>query len=479
MENNVETKQQQQEKVAVAMPYKDFVSLIPAKICALLSEGTVGKLFPSAKDLQADDVEKAKANLSKPLKVTNTKADVDMSYSYLKRLEVFKDMLANSSDFNELRKKTLEHKEKVAQVFNENMSNIFETQHNLEKTYRQIDNFFYESRLNPSDEKVYGVEFINAHPDKDFDMLVNSDEKFIKHFPTRENFDMRLLTGLICMPDWPGSEAKLVKYGEIAQHMVAHLFVGFPDMEMQEAHELFGPGGDLADLKSSDDVKQHISVVANPLRIRMKNNFENEVGDMYINPASILTGKIYKGDIKEGIHIAQANKPHKVNLPTPDGSKLEMKWNIKGGEEMKFNKALIPLGAYEGIVFWGVDTLYLASGQGDEGMDQYTVKRCDEYIKKVVLHFLNGQTFVPNDVKSRDNIRAAISRFLMENTGSGDKMLEIGKVDAVETVKRPDGTLDNQAIDIRLSVKYKNAVRKLNLYVVNDQNAGWKEGSKE
>lgn len=478
MENNTETLQQLKEKTAIAVPYKDFVNMVPAKIGALLSEGTVGKLFPAAKDIPADNSEKAKENLSKPLKVTNTKADVDMSYAYLKRLEVFKEMLENSSSFDDLRKKTLASKNKVAQVFNENMSNVFKAQRDLEKTYRQVDNFFYEARLNPSDEKVYGVEFINAHPDKHFDELVNSDDKFINYFPTRENFDMRLLTGLLCIPDWVG-EAKLVKYGEIAQHMSSHLFAGFPDMELSEAHELFGPGGDLQDLKSSDAVKQHISVVANPLRIRLKNSFENDLGDFYINPASILTGKVYKGDVKEGIHIAQANKPHKVSLPTPDGSKLETKWNIKGGEEMKFNKALIPLGAYEGIVFWGVDTLYLASGQGDEGMDQYTVKRCDEYIKKVVIHFLNGQTFVPNDVKSRDNIRAAISRFLMENTGPGDKMLEMGKVDAVETVKRPDGTLDNQAIDIRISVKYKNAVRKLNLYVINDQNAGWKEGSKE
>lgn len=475
MENNT-SKTEQNVKIGQALSTKEFESLIPAKVGALLSEGTVTKLFPAAKDLPAEDTEKAKQNLQKPLKVSNSKSDVDLSHAYLRRLEVLKDMLANSKDFNDLRKKTLEHKEKVAKVFNENMSNVFKAQKKLEKTYRQIDYFFYESRINPSDEKVYGIEFINANPDKDFDMLVNSDDKFIKHFPTRENFDMRLLTGLICMPDWPGSEAKLVKYGEIAQHMAAHLITGFPDMEMEEAHELFAPGGDLEDLKSSDIVKQHISVAANPLRVRRANQFEQDSGDLYISPASILSGKIYKGDIKEGIHIAQANKPHKVSLPTPDGSPLEMKWNIKGGEEMKFNKALIPLGAYEGIVFWGVDTLYLASGQGDEGMDQYTVKRCDEYIKKVVLHFLNGQTFVPNDIKSRDNIRAAINRFLMENTGPGDKMLELGKVDSVETVKRPDGTLDNQAIDIKINVKYKNAVRKLNLYVINDQDAGWKEG---
>jgi hypothetical protein len=479
MDNTTNTKTETATQSKVALNSKELEKLIPPKIGAFLSEGTVNKIFPAAKDLKEDDIPKTKSNLEKKLKITNSDSDVDLAYSYLRRLEVYKEMISKSEDLQTLKRKTLQRKDQVARVFNENMSKVFSEQRDLEKTYRQIDYFFYESRINPSDDKVYGVEFINANPDKDFDFLVNSDDKFISHFPTRENFDMRLLTGLICMPDWPGSEAKLVKYGEVAQHMGAHLFTGFPDMEMSDAHELFGPGGDMQDLKSSDTVKQHISVIANPLRIRKANKFEAENGDFFISPAPVLTGKIYKGDVQEGIHIAQANKAHKIELPTPDGSKLDMKWNIKGGEEMKFNKALIPVGAYEGLVFWGVDTLYLASGQGDEGMDQYTVKRCDEYIKKVVLHFLNGQTFVPNDIKSRDNIRAAINRFLMNNTGPGDKMLEMGKVDGVETVKRADGTLDNQAIDIKISVKYKNAVRKLNLYVINDQDAGWKEGEKD
>ncbi len=63
----------------------------------------------------------------------------------------------------------------------------------------------------------------------------------------------------------------------------------------------------------------------------------------------------------------------------------------------------------------------------------------------------------------------------MSNSGDATKMLEFGSVEAVETVKNPDGTLNNQAIDIRVKVKYKNAVRQLNLYLISDEN-GWKEG---
>lgn len=470
-----EEKTQVKQETKAAIPLKEIAKVIPPKTGALIAEGTMVKIFPGAKDIPDDNPSKAKEVLSRPLKITKSEADVNVAYAYIRRLELMKQMLAGAQDFNSLRKLAKERREKVAEVFRENMSNIFAKQRGLEKTYREIDTFFFEAALNPG-EKVDYISFVNAHPDKHFAALNDPDTGLASHLPNRENFDMKSLVGLICMPEWPGSEAKLIKYGEMAQHFAAHLFTGFPDMDLKEAHEMFDVGGDFAELKSQDRVKQHISVVANPLRMRRANQFEKNLGDFYINPTSILTGKLYKGDIKEGIHIAQANKPHAVNLPTPDGSPLEMKWDIRGAQQMKFNKALIPLSFYEGIVFWGVDTLYQASGQGDEGMDQYTVKRCDEYISKVVLHFLNGQTFVPNETASRDRINQAISKFLMNNTGGPSKMLEYGKVDAVDTVRNPDGTLNNQAIDIRVSVKYKNAVRQLNLYLVSDDQQGWKEG---
>lgn len=469
-----ETQLKQKAKTST-ISVKDLAVLLPPKTSALLAEGTVFKIFPSPKDIPDDNEARAIEVMNRPLKVTNTSEDVNIGYTYLKKLEVLKSMLEGTDDFNELRSRVKSQKEKVGETFRENMSNVFAQQRQLEKTYREIDTFFYESQLNPG-EKVDYVSFVNAHPDKHFDKITDADEGLAAQLPNRENFDMKNLSGLIVMPDWPGSEAKLVKYGEMAQHFAAHLFTGFPDVDLKEAIEMFDVGGEFAELKSTDRVKQHISITANPLRIRRANQFEKDKGDFYISPTSILSGKIYKGDIKEGIHIAQANKPHEVKLPTPDGSPLDMKWNIRGAQQMKFNKALIPLAYYEGIVFWGVDTLYQATGQGDEGMDQYTVKRCDEYISKVVLHFLNGQTFVPNEVTSRDRINAAISKFLMANTGGPSKMLEFGKVESVNTVKNPDGTLNNQAIDIKVNVKYKNAVRQLNLYLVSDDQQGWKEG---
>jgi hypothetical protein len=455
----------------------DLAILLPPKTGSLLPEGLALKILPAAKDFPADNPRMSEESVAKPLKITRSKADVNAGYVHLKRLQLMKEMLAGTADLNALRTRVKERKDLVAKVFQENMAAIFEVQRPLEKTYRELDTFFGEARLMQGEAVAY-VSIVNASADRNFNELMDPETGLASKMSNRENFDMKSLTGLIVVPDWAGSEAKLMKYAELAQQSMAHLFTGFPDVSLKEAQDMFEVGGDLAELKSTDPVKQHVSVVANPLRIRKANRFEKSLGDLYINPTGILAGKVYKGDIKEGLHIAQANKPHEVKIPTPDGSPLEMKWNVRGGQQMKFSKAVIPLAQYEGIVFWGVDTLYLAGGQGDEGMDQYTVKRCDEYIAKVVLHYLNGRTFVPNETESRDAIHSALQKFLMHNTGGGAKMLEYGKVDAVETVTNPDGTLNNQAIDIRISVKYKNAVRQLNLYLVSADSEHWKEGSK-
>jgi len=474
-EPKVKTEQKEAQKEAQKLSVKEMASLLQGRTGALLAEGTAVKLFPGAKDVPSDNDEKSKEVLQRKLKITRSKDDVNTAYTYLRKLQLIKEMLEGDGDIKSLRKKAMERRDLVADTFRQNMSTVFSKQRDLEKTFREIDTFFYEAAISPG-EKVDYVTFINASPNKHFQEITDPEEGIATHFADKNNFDLRMLTGLMVMPEWPGSEAKALKYAEIAQQFMAHLFVGFPDMELKEALEKFEVGEEFAELKSQDEVKQHMSVVGNPLRMRRKNQFEEELGDFYINPASILAGKIYKGDVTEGMHIAQANRPHKVAIPTPDDSPLEMKWNVRGAREMKFNKALIPLSYFEGIVFWGVDTLYAASGQGDEGMDQYTVKRCDEYIAKVVLHFLNSQIFVPNERKSRDKIRSSISTFLMDNTGEG-KMLEFGKVEAVDIAKNSDGTLNNQALDIRINVKYKNAVRHMNLFLLSDENDNWVDGN--
>ncbi len=466
------------QQTEVGLQPQDRQTLLPPKTGSFLPDGLALKIFPSIKDFPADNPQRALESVAKPLKITRSRADVTAGYAMLKRLELIKSMLEGAEDLAGLRQRVKERKEKVYETFRKNMTTIFVKQRGLEKTFRELETFYYEAGLAPGEEVSY-VKIVNADADRHFQELFDSEKGLPVLLPNKENFDMTNLEGMIVIPGWVGSEAKLLKYGELAELTMSHLFTGFPDVTLEEAHELFDVGGDFSELKSSDAVKQHISIAANQLRIRRNNAYEKDVGDLYISPTGILVGKIYKGDVKEGIHIAQANKAHAVKIPTPDGSQPETKWDIRGGQQMKFNKAVIPLAYNQGIVFWGVDTLYKAIGEGDEGLDQYTVKRCDKYIEKVVTHFLNSQVFVPNERKSRDLIRSQLSKFLMKNTGGPSKMLEFGKVEIVDVGQNPDGSANNQELDIVINVKYKNAVRKLNLYLISDDTENWKSAIRE
>jgi len=474
-ESKIET-QTKEGTTAAAVSTAELAVLLPPKTGPLLLDGLAVKVLPSAKDFPAGNAQMSSESAARPLKITKSKDDVTAGYVYLKRLQVLKDMLSGAADLNTLRQRVKERKELVSQVFQQNMAGMFTQQRPLEKTYRELDAFFYEARLNQGEDVAF-ISIVNASAERNFNELMDAQKGLAAKLPNREIFDMQALIGMFIIPEWVGSQPKRVKYGELAQQSMAHLFAGFPDLTLKEAQEKFAVGEEFAELKSADVVKQSISVAANPLRIRKKNRFEKE--DFYISPVGLLAGKIYKGDVTDGIHIARANVQFgKVALPTPDGSPLEMKWDIRGGQQMKFNKAIIPLAYNQGIVFWGVDTLFQAGDPAFAGMDQYTVKRCDEYIAKVVLHYLNSRTFVPQEIKSRDEMFSALSRFLMHNTGGDKMMLNEGKVIGVDITKNPDGTENQQAIDVKLYVKYKNAIRQLNLYLVSSEQHQWKEGGK-
>jgi hypothetical protein len=105
------------------------------------------------------------------------------------------------------------------------------------------------------------------------------------------------------------------------------------------------------------------------------------------------------------------------------------------------------------------------------------VKRCDEYIAKVVLDYLNTRVFAPNERENIDDIRTKLTDFLYHNTGGKGKMLNSHEV-RVEPVKNADESINQQAIDIFIKVNYKQALRDLNLYLVTDDSRHWKEGAK-
>jgi hypothetical protein len=140
--------QKLKETTKVALAQSELEKIMPPKTGALIAEGTMLKIFPGAKDIPADNEARSMEVIARPLKITRSDEDINVGYAYLRRLELMKQMLEGTDDYNALRKRAKERREKVGEVFRENMANMFDHQRNLEKTYREIDTFFYEAALN-------------------------------------------------------------------------------------------------------------------------------------------------------------------------------------------------------------------------------------------------------------------------------------------------------------------------------------------
>lgn len=442
--------------------------VLPAHKSSLLEEGEVLKVLPDGKELLNADEER----LAKPLLVTRSEKDPMLGKLHLHRLKLLRDMLKNAKDFETLRQRAKERKELLSKTFSENMANIFREQRPLEKTWREVDVFFKEAQRSPDDTNL-DVHFINATFKDNYSELMDPESGLPYWVPKRTKFDMDGMVGLIVVPEWLETEGRIVEVGKLAQEGMSHAFIGFDDCSLEEARKLFEEGEDLFNLKGMQREKQYVSMVGNHLRIRKTNRYEDDSDDgLYISPVMVKAGKVYKGDILEGIHIAQANDPHKIMLPTADNSELKTRWNMRQKDDLgPLNKKLIPVVFRRGLVFWGVETLWDARGNSDEMLwEQYTVKRCDEYISKVVLDFLQGVTFDVNDLQNRDGIRNNLQKFLSKNTGGTEKMLQKGLVTSVEAAGAGD------EVDVRVELKYKKAIRHLNLHFKYDEEEqDWKE----
>ncbi len=442
--------------------------LLPAHKTSLLEHGETRKVLPDFREAE---------KIEKRLPVTKSDEDPSNVDLQLHRLKLLRETLNAATDLKMLRERTKERRDLAAKVFAGNMQTIFREQRPMEKTYRELEAFYNEARLSPDDTNL-NVSIINASFKNNYNELMDAETGLPGHVPKRSRLDLEGMIGLIVVPEWLETEGRIVKLGEVAQEGMAHAFIGFKDCALEEAWQMFEPGEDLANLKSMDRPKQYVSLVGNHLRIRKNNRYENGADDgLYISPAMILAGKVYKGDIVEGIHVAQANDSHKVTCVTPDNSELKMRWPIMQKDDFRtLNRKLIPLSYRKGIVFWGVETLYDARGNSEEMQwEQYTVKRCDEYISKVILDFLQSSTFKPNELKLRDTIRDLLQKFLNKNVGGPEKMLQKGVVVKVEPVPGKEDELN-----IQLDLKYKLAIRHLNLHMRYDTGTGlWSEAQKE
>ena len=458
---NTAEKTKVQEKAKALEREKVLATLLPPYKSSLLEQGAILKVLPDGKDLLNAD----ENTLDKTVPITRDKEKDPMTVDlHLHRLTLLRDMLENAKDYKTLRDRAKERKELISKTFAENMALIYREQRPLEKTWCELAEFYNQARLSPDDTNL-DVYIINASFKNNYTELMDPETGLPHIIPTRASLDMDGMVGLIVIPEWLESEARIVEVAKIAQQGMAHVFIGFKDCSLPDAWKPFEEGEELYNLKSHDREKQHVSLVGNHFRVRKANRYEDSSDDgLYISPVLTQAGMIYKGDELEGIHVAQANK--KVTLATSDNSEPKLRWKIENRDRdfRTFNGKVIPLAYVKGIRFWGVDNLFDPSGNSEEiPFGQYTVKRCDEYISRVVLDFLQGAVFSPNDVHKLGEIRDKLQKFLDKNTGGPEMMLQKGLVVSVAPVPGAD-----DEVDVVIEVKYKTAIRFFKLHFKYD-----------
>ncbi len=460
-EKETRLKENTQEGVREKLSVEELDRIIPTNFSSFLEGGETIKMLFGPKGMNDPKNEGAR------LKVTHTENDVPAEKIYQRRLEIILGLVEKSKDAGELAEKVENKRELLRKTFKENMKNVFLKQRQLEQTYRELDIFYDNAK---DQDQVY---ICNASLDKHFDKLLDKTAGLLNEdegLPTEFHFDMKQLYGIIAAPGWIGGkanfESRIKQLGELAKDGMAHVFTDFIDIDREEAYEDFanGPYRDLKAGGEGNRYKQYISMTGDRIRVRKSNMYEgDETKDLYINPSIILSGIVANENTPDYVTIAEED--YKINIPTPDGSKPETKWKlISKKQTKKFDDALIPV-AVKGdiLMFYGAGNLYKEQGTEDKGMGQYAVKRCDEYISKSLLYFLNNMTFKPNDFKLRKDIRDSIGKFLINNVGD-DKMLQKGRVLKVDAVPG-----NQKELNVEIEVAYKQAVRTLNLILHQEE----------
>ncbi len=409
-------------------------------------------LIENTDDIQNAGNEGLSSFFNEPLAIETVNLDVTASDLHLTRLQTLRDILSgDEEDDKSFLDAVAKKRQALNKVFNKNLTEVMAKQRPVEKAWRELGMFYKMARYNPG--SPVDIEILNSSVKE----LIDNDVKFGQFYemvPKESELNMNDLIGLIVLPGAVQTDASLKKFGELAQKAKAHVFIDAPDGEFERVKKIF-KSGLLSQIKRSDVWRQHVSIIANPIRLRKKDpKFEADGDDLYISPASVLAAAIVKGDDTHSPAIAQAGDWKNLDFEDPN---IGLKWELTDREKIvDFKDSVIPLMYMDKnagrIVAFGVDTL-----SDDEFFKQYNVVRVREYIEKRLIQFLNREVFKPNDEEHRSRLKLEINRFLRANSGQGkNDLITDGICTDVVPKNNKDGSTSETEIDIVLDIYFRS-----------------------
>ncbi len=333
---------------------------------------------------------------------------------------------------------------KYRDLFGKNLNNLLEAIKEIEKEYRTLDAFF----KNTGSDKIRNLRLINV----DKSELNDSNSEFIKEIAeilknAYDRLSLKDSYSLMVMPGYVFEDNAIMRMWAKLAHDYKVMLVSDHADETS-----FDNLVDNTDKYRDSDVElQNIILAGNWLLGRKAEALAGEEDNLYIPPSGALAGMMYN----ESKNMAQgaAGKKHGT-LSEIKGVRLDL---LKTQIASLMDKQIIPMVFSEGRVMAFNDaTLF----NGDnKAMQAYPIVRIFDWIKKVMMNFLNDEALQNWDTfVSPDQLKEKIQAFLNTHKGYG-KLFQDYKIGE----PRQDPETKNITVDMEITPYFsaKNFLIKL------------------
>lgn len=339
-------------------------------------------------------------------------------------------------------------------LFSKNLTNLLDAIEEIEREYRTLDAFF----KNTGSDKIRNLRLINV----DKKELNDSNSEFIKEIAdilknAYDRLSLKDSYSLMVMPGYIFEDNTILRMWAKLAHDYKVMLVS--DHADETSFDNLVDNTDK--YRDSDGDLQNIILAGNWLLGRKAEELAGEEGNFYIPPSGALAGMMYN----ESKNMAQgaAGKKHGT-LSEVKGVRLDL---LKTQISALMDKHIIPMVFSEGRVMAFNDTT-LFNGD-NKAMQSYPIVRIFDWIKKVMMNFLNDEalqnwdTFVSPDV-----LKEKIQAFLNVHKGYG-KLFQDYKIGE----PRQDPETKNITVDMEITPYFsaKNFIIKLS--ATKSKNAGF------
>ena len=294
---------------------------------------------------------------------------------------------------------------KAKELFSNNLSIAAECIKKLETEYRTLDMFY----KNTGSDKVRNLRIINV----DKNELADSNSEFIQEINEllKLSYDRLRLKdsySLMVMPGYIFEDNAIMRlWAQMAHKYKVMLVTDHADETIYD-----NMVDNTERYRDSDVFLQNIILTSNWLLGRKKEDIALEEDNLYVPPSGALAGMMY--DETRNIADPSAGKKHGT-LNEVKGVRLDL---LKSEIAGLMDKQVIPMVYSEGRVMAFNDTT-LFNGD-NKAMTSYTIVRVFDWIKKVLMNFLNDEALQNWDtVKSPKILKEKIQDFLNQHKGYG------------------------------------------------------------